>query len=245
MSAAAMNSSHVSGISVTPAASITFVAALWLAAELARGVLFTGFPWVATGYGQVDGPLAALAPWIGVYGLGFVAAATAALPALALRDGLRRAALPAIAAVALLAGAPWAWRDFSATAGPLAVTLVQPNVAQDEKFAPERLPEALEWLEIALRGARGPLVVAPETAIPLLPEQLGAEAWQRFTDGFRSDRAALVGLPLGSFETGYTNSVAGLSAQTAASSGGFYRYDKQHLVPFGEFVPQDFAGLSI
>ena len=58
-------------------------AALWLAAELARGVLFTGFPWVATGYGQIDGPLAALAPWLGVYGLGFVVATLAALPALA------------------------------------------------------------------------------------------------------------------------------------------------------------------
>ena len=42
----------------------------WLLAELARGVLFTGFPWVAAGYAQVDGPLAALAPWVGVYGVG-------------------------------------------------------------------------------------------------------------------------------------------------------------------------------
>lgn len=215
-------------------------AALWMAAELARGVLFTGFPWVATGYGQVDGPLAALAPWIGVYGLGFVTAAMAALPALALHGGLRRAALPALAAVALLAGAPWAWRDFSASARTLAVTLVQTNVAQDEKFAPERLPAALDWLDQALRAARGPLVIAPETAIPLLPEQLGADAWQRLTEGFRGDRAALIGLPLGSFEAGYTNSVAGLSEQAAASSDGFYRYDKQHLVPFGEFIPPGF-----
>ena len=37
-------------------------AALWLLAELARGVIFTGFPWVASGYAHVDGPLAALAP---------------------------------------------------------------------------------------------------------------------------------------------------------------------------------------
>ncbi len=48
------------------------------AAELARGVLFTGFPWVASGYSQVEGPLAALAPWIGVYGIGAVLAALAA-----------------------------------------------------------------------------------------------------------------------------------------------------------------------
>jgi apolipoprotein N-acyltransferase len=216
-------------------------AALWLAAELARGLLFTGFPWVATGYGQVDGPLAALAPWLGVYGIGFVVAGCAALPALALHATRRRATLAALGIAALLALTPWTARDFSAPAGSLGVTLVQTNVAQDEKFAPERLPEALAWLEGALRDARGPLVIAPETAIPLLPDQLGPDAWSRLTARFASGQGALlVGLPLGSFEAGYTNSVAGISAQTAAVPGAFYRYDKQHLVPFGEFVPPGF-----
>ncbi|HET6600294.1 MAG TPA: apolipoprotein N-acyltransferase, partial [Burkholderiaceae bacterium] len=53
-------------------------AATWLLAELARGVIFTGFPWLASGYAQVDAPLAVLAPWLGVYGLGAVVAALAA-----------------------------------------------------------------------------------------------------------------------------------------------------------------------
>ena len=215
-------------------------AALWLGAELARGALFTGFPWAATGYGQVDGPLAALAPWIGVYGIGFVVAGVGALPALALRQGARRAALPAVGAAALLAALTLPARDFTTPSGQLGVTLVQTNVAQDEKFAPERLPQALAWLEATLGSARGPLVIAPETAIPLLPEQLGAETWGRFSAAFRGERAALIGLPLGSFEAGYTNSVAGLSAQTEPLPGGFYRYDKQHLVPFGEFIPNGF-----
>lgn len=216
-------------------ADAALFAACWLLAELARGVLFTGFPWVASGYGQVDGPLAALAPWIGVYGLGAVVALLATLPALA--TGTSRLGLGLLCAGLALA-APWAHRDFSAPAGRLGVTLIQTNVAQDEKFAPERLPEALAWLEQALAAAPGPLVVAPETAIPLLPEQLGDEAWQRLTGPFRAGpRGVLVGLPLGSYEAGYTNSVAGLSKDTPAP---FYRYDKQHLVPFGEFIPTGF-----
>ncbi len=215
-------------------------AALWLASELARGVLFTGFPWVATGYGQVDGPLAALAPWIGVYGIGFVTAACAALPASPSVPWQRRT-LAALAAGAVVLAAPLAARDFTASSGRLAVTLVQTNVAQDEKFAPERLPAALEWLSAALQSASGPLVIAPETAIPLLPDQLGPEAWAQLTAPFRNgEKGLLVGLPLGNFDAGYTNSVAGLSTQTAALPGGFYRYDKQHLVPFGEVIPPGF-----
>jgi apolipoprotein N-acyltransferase len=211
--------------------------ACWLAAELTRGLLFTGFPWVATGYGQVDAPLAAAAPWVGVYGIGFVVAALSAL--LAFSVGVKRQLLAAAAVGAIVFAAPLALqRDFTTSAGRLGVTLVQTNVPQNEKFVPQFLPETLEWLEKTVAAAPGPLVVAPETAIPLLLEQLGDEGWQRFAAPFRqSDRAALIGLPLGDYEAGYTNSVAGLSRDAPQP---FYRYDKQHLVPFGEFIPPGF-----
>jgi apolipoprotein N-acyltransferase len=219
------------------AADALLFAAAWLVAELARGVLFTGFPWVATGYGQVDAPLAATAPWLGVYGIGALVAVLAASIALQ-PDKTRR--LGALAACAVLVfAAPLALqRDFTTSAGRIGVTLLQTNVAQDEKFVPQHVPENLDWLAHALAAAPGPLVVAPETAIALLPEQLGDEGWQRFAAPFAAGtRAALVGLPLGSYEAGYTNSVAGLSHATGS---GFYRYDKHHLVPFGEFIPPGF-----
>jgi apolipoprotein N-acyltransferase len=211
----------------TPVADALLFASLWLAAELARGLIFTGFPWGASGYGQVDGPLAALAPWVGVYGIGFVLAFVSALLA-------SRKLKAVLAAIVLIAIAPLAQRDFSTPAGTLAVSLVQTNVPQEEKFSPQHLPQALAWLNEALRDARGTLVLAPETAIPLLPDQLGADAWAQFQAPFADGRrAALVGLPLGDFERGYTNSVASLSATP-------YRYDKHHLVPFGEFIPPGF-----
>jgi apolipoprotein N-acyltransferase len=208
-------------------------AAAWLASECARTWLFTGFPWVASGYAHVDSPLATLAPWIGVLGIGAVAAGLAAWLASAGRPLV--VALIVLAALALTGPTP-----FSQPSGTLTVSLLQTNVAQDEKFALERLPAALQWLARALDSARGQLVLAPETAVPLLPGQLQELApalWPALVERFGGgEQAALVGVPLGDFGTGYTNSVVGLQVPGAAP----YRYDKQHLVPFGEFIPTGF-----
>lgn len=224
-----------------PLADAALFAALWLLAELARGLLFTGFPWVAAGYAHGDGPLAALAPWVGVYGIGAVSAAVAALLAAAALARGRPGAVALAAAVLLWWGPQALPRDFTAPTGTLTVALLQGNVAQDQKFLPERLPEQLEWVGRTLVQARADLAVAPETAIPLLPEQLPEGYWEALRGSVvDAGRAVLVGVPLGSFAEGYTNSVAGLSVAAAAESGGFYRYDKHHLVPFGEFIPFGF-----
>jgi apolipoprotein N-acyltransferase len=216
--------------------------ALWLLAELARGVVFTGFPWVASGYAQVDAPLAALAPWVGVYGLGAVAAGLAAWPALPRRGGWRGRLLPLAGAAAVLAAAAWAGPGvFTESAGSLRVTLLQGNVAQDEKFAADAMPAALAWTREQLLSARGELVLAPETVIPLLPGQLEPGYWESLAAHFEGGaQAALFGVPLGSEVEGYTNSAVGLSAAAPGQRTGYYRYDKHHLVPFGEFIPNGF-----
>jgi apolipoprotein N-acyltransferase len=229
-----------------PALDAAAFGALWLLAELARGTLFTGFPWLASGYAQVDAPLATLAPWLGVYGIGAVLAWWAAgLAALAATRG-RAWGSAAAGAILVAAAAIVGPGGHSEPAGRIAVTLVQTNVAQDEKFAADRLPRSLAELATTLVQARPGLVVAPETAVPLLPAQL-----EDFVPGYltllrthfgRSDHALLVGLPLGDIERGYTNSVLGLTAAGVAAAAGSveYRYDKYHLVPFGEFIPRGF-----
>lgn len=229
-----------------PLADATLFAACWLLAELARGILLTGFPWVASGYAQIDSPLAALAPWVGVYGIGFVAALLAglggALPLAASRRAAQRGGvalgvgLVALAALALAGPA-----RFTQPSGTLDVTLLQTNVPQEDKFSLRHVPRALAWLAERLARAEGDLVVAPETAIPVLRDQLPPGYWEALKERFEtSAQSALVGLPLGSYERGYTNSAAGLSREAQHLPGNFYRYDKYHLVPFGEFIPLGF-----
>lgn len=219
---------------------------LWLLAEMARAVIFTGFPWGASGYGMLGAPLVVLAPWLGVYGLGAVWATLVAMLVWGLRGAGSMVARGLIAAGVvggvLVLGA-WPAASFTKPHGrPLSVTLLQGNVPQDEKFVSERQIPMLIWHARQILAAQGQLVVAPETAIPLLPSQLPDGYWDKIKSSFgpASGRFALVGVPLGDFEAGYTNSVAGLSAQSILTPEGMYRYNKHHLVPFGEFIPFGF-----
>ena len=217
-------------------------AALWTLAELVRGSWFTGFPWGAGGYAHVDGPLAAWASWIGVYGIGAVAALVMAL--VALGSLARRAeVVQALVLIALVFGFPHLAASLRSDAtggstGSLQVALLQGNIPQDEKFIPGGgIETALRWYGEQLRDAKASLVVTPETALPLLPQQLPAgylEAIQaRYSSG---TQAAIVGLPLGG-RSGYSNAVLGFQPGATQQP---YQYSKHHLVPFGEFIPLGF-----
>jgi len=222
----------------SPAGSLLAFGALWLLAELMRARWFTGFPWGASGYAHVGGPLAALAPWIGVYGISLVVAVVAAALALAARLPAARAAWLALLATGVGVTAAHLTPSSGRAAGPpLSVTLLQGNIPQDEKFEPgSGVPLALRWYAEQMQHARTSLVVAPETAIPLLPQQLPEGYFRAMVDRFtQGTEAALIGMPLGGLQEGYTNSVVGLRPGAAA-----YRYDKHHLVPFGEFIPPFF-----
>ena len=250
----------------TRAGGSLLFAALWLLAELCRGVLFTGFPWGALGYAHVEGPLAGWAPWIGVYGIGFLACWLAALLALRQLHGRNasvRQGLLTSATVVLLLFAGIALREgvnpgLTTPAGdkPLGVELMQGNIPQDEKFVPSGgIEAALVWYGEQLAAAQAPLVLLPETALPILPTQLPPGYWQAMQQRFAmGEQAALIGTPAGTFETGLANAVVGMVPGGAVLAGSQplsevlmppssqpeYRYLKQHLVPFGEFVPYGF-----
>jgi len=210
--------------------------ALWMLAELARAVWFTGFGWGGVAYAHVDSPLAAWAPWVGAHGM----AAVVAILAMSLHQWaavvtVRRLCLP----FCLLLPAVWQAlpisQGWTQPQGQAEVTLLQGNIAQDEKFQPgSGVPDALRWYGDQLQQATSPLTIAPETAIPLLPDQLPPGYEEALRDRFASGRqAALFGIPMGHLTQGYTNAVIGLKPGQSQA----WQYDKHHLVPFGEFIP--------
>lgn len=208
-----------------------------LLAELARARWFTGFPWGVGGYAHVDSVLAWAAPWIGVYGMGALSAVLAMLvaarrpvqwwPVWTWQQWASALALSLIVALAL----PWPAPRSEVQDRVLPVRLLQGNVPQDAKFEGRR-EWALEWYAQAMRGTEHGLVVTPETALPYVQQQLPPDYWDGLVRHFsQGERAALIGLPLHDLGVS-TNSVLGVAGPVPP-----YRYDKYHLVPFGEFIP--------
>jgi len=222
-----------------PLADALLFSACWLLAELARGVCFTGFPWIASGYAHAAGPLAAWAPWIGVYGLCALAAFLAAALAAILRPIGVRARLRIVAIAAAVFVAPQLLPSgFTRSSGELDVSLLQPNIAQNLKFDPALTGAHLQSLLRQIDAARGTLVVTPESVIPFTRSELTGTYWDELARPFTAPgRALLVGIFLGNADDGYVNSVVGISGD---APGTEYHYGKRHLLPFGEFVPPGF-----
>ncbi|CAN1507951.1 Lnt Apolipoprotein N-acyltransferase [Burkholderiaceae bacterium] len=231
-------------------------AVVWMLAEMGRGTFFTGLPWGAIGYAHVDGILQTWASWFGVYGLSAMAAFVAMLlgaqgqrTKYAWRSRLTGGLLACVVTVVGVTSLnPIPLATQAEVSPPLRVTLLQGNVPQDLKFG-SGVSKALTDYRQALLTSRADLVVTPETALPLLPRQLPDGYWQDLQQHFtQRQQAALVGMPLDApmlqedalnarSPRRYTNSVLALQPHV---TGELYRYDKHHLVPFGEFVPPMF-----
>lgn len=224
----------------------------WGLAEMLRGWALTGFPWLAIGYAHVDGPLAGFAPWIGVYGIGTLAATLAALAGLGGRMLAQRAGTPdrllaplTIVVGMLAIGAMLTRLPMTEPVGePVSVRLLQGDVSQQLKFDRSRALRAMDEYAGLIESSTAALVVLPETAwtVPwsFTPQDIAGRI-ERHAE--TSGAAIAIGMPLtespgsGNGITRYTNSVALIAPGITPREA---RYDKRHLVPFGEFVPLGF-----
>lgn len=214
--------------------------AAWIVTEWLRAKLFTGFSWNPAGVALLDTFYAWPARWIGTYGLSGVAVLLAGGLALLCRPSARRSGVILMAVLSLFAGLAGAVAAFTTPQpdGQL-VRIVQPNIGQEVKWDPGFREEAFQRHQ-RLTGAPADeprLILWPEAATP---EFIGVNPQAR------NRIANLVGpgdvLMLGAVELvfgadGFSN-VAHNSLFALDRSGQILgRYDKAHLVPYGEYLP--------
>ncbi|MDF1553444.1 MAG: apolipoprotein N-acyltransferase [Deferrisomatales bacterium] len=232
-----------------PAGALLLAPLLWSGAEWARGVVFSGFPWgdLPQALWQVQ-PALDLAPWVGIEGVRLLVAGLAVAPAwLLLRLGGRRCSPLALVPAVLAAGcAVGLWLVPQPDTGPgtrIGVGVAQGNIDQARKWDPEYRRETLERYAQLSRRAMGDgtagspaLLVWPETAMPFYAQDPGP------LPGRVAELARELGVAVVFGAPAYERSADGVEYRNAVflqgadgRRGG--RYDKVHLVPFGEYVP--------
>ncbi len=212
------------------------IPALWMIAEMLRGLGYTGFPWLVLGYASTDTPLAGYAPIAGAYGLSLITMIGAGCLLLALEKRYRVGSLAFLVALfvggALLRTANWT----HPVGTPLTASLLQGNVAQDMKFDPARYARTLETYERLAGSSTARLIVLPETAIPRFLDLVDPADLARLEAiGKRNKGDVLVGAPYRTGPDAFFNSVISLGTSAPQI------YSKVHLVPFGEFVLPGFG----
>jgi apolipoprotein N-acyltransferase len=242
------------------AASLLVAPVGWVALEIVRGRLLTGFPWGLIGYSQYrDTPVLQAASWGGIYAVSLlVVAANTGVVLLAVRPAARRqrawgGALLAVVLLAHAAGALALGTPQSDAGGEtIEVAAIQGNVAQERKWSPGSETSILTDLvrltrEAGARGAR--LIVWPESSSPYSfrrPQRSGETGPAVMTDEAYASlvrdlaRAYQATLIVGSVD--YSARGGRLRAFNGAFAIGpdgslSPPYAKMHLVPFGEYVP--------
>lgn len=227
----------------------------WVGLDWLRGCLFTGFPWQDLGYSQYQSPiLIQVADLCGHHGVTFLIVMTNVLLTLAWRnlpEKLRHPSRPSLSVLAallllVLAGGYSLVRYNQieremATADQLKVAVVQGNIDQDDKWLPHLQETTLsKYLLLSrreLQANKPDLLVWPETAMPFYL----ADSSELLTLGTltgANHTNILTGAPHREYSPGqarpsYFNSAFLIDDQGRLAG----RYDKEHLVPFGEYVP--------
>jgi apolipoprotein N-acyltransferase len=240
-----------------PLALLLAAPVIWTGLEYLRSFLLTGFPWGLLGYTQVDWlPVIQLADLFGVYGVSFLIVLVNAAAALALSTVLSsargRRLAPAAGVGALLLAAVavavawgyghWRIQGLEARirqAPAVTVAVVQGNIPQAQKWEPSFQTATVEKyarLSSGLRDRRPELVVWPETAAPFYFGHDAELSLQVAEAVRRSPASFLIGSPSVTLQAGgplFHNSAFLLGPEAEVLG----KYDKAHLVPFGEYVP--------
>ena len=212
---------------------------LWGLSDWVRSWIFTGFPWLTMGYSQVPhSPLAGYMPIVGVYGVSVISVFIAALIGywIAIKPQNLIWKRNAIAALSLIIVAGLVLKAVewtTATSKPISVSLIQGNIAQNTKWSPDTAQNTINTYINMVKDSKAQLIVLPETALPVISSQIDASITDALTKHAKQNNGdVIVGMvELNSETNQYFNSAFSFGVAPTQS------YAKNHLVPFGEFIP--------
>jgi len=215
---------------------------LWVALEILRGWIFTGFPWLFLGYSQADTNLMWLAPlgsvWLISWAVAFNAGVIFETFKYATQTKKDRKFISIIIACALIiwigAGAIRAI-EWTKADGELTVALVQGNIPQVLRWDPKAIHDIADtYKRLTIENLDVDLIIWPESAIPT-PLPYSNEFFTEMSQIAAHSQAGLIaGVPVQvENKQVYYNALVSLGQ----GKGIYY---KRHLVPFGEYVPFDF-----
>ncbi|OEE69940.1 apolipoprotein N-acyltransferase [Enterovibrio norvegicus FF-33] len=218
---------------------LLFAPSLWLLIDWFRGWFLTGFPWLWPGYSQIDGPLSAFAPLLGVQGITLALLIISASIAHTLIVRKVSALLPALV-VAIVAAVssqiPWVQE----TGESVDVAMVQGNVPQELKWLPsQRWPTLLSYQDMTRQNWDADIVIWPEAAIPALERDIPDFLARLDSAAINNDTAIITGVLDQNQEGQFYNNVITLgdNGMEGYDYPAQQSYSKHHLLVFGEFVP--------
>ncbi|MCW9013354.1 MAG: apolipoprotein N-acyltransferase [Gammaproteobacteria bacterium] len=202
----------------------------WLLSEWLRGYFLTGFPWLQTGYAQIDTPLAGYAPVIGGLGMSGLVALSSGLLAIAVCKKDYKAPLAVLAFIWLVGFGLMQYNWTESAGNKIKVSMIQGNIPQSQKWKRHMHPVTLDmYLKLTRQHWDSDLIIWPETAIPDYQHRVTYYLKNLKQEAEVQDTDVLLGLFVRDMEKGrYYNSV--LSMRDGM-------YQKRHLVPLGEFFP--------
>ena len=208
-------------------------AAAWTFSEWLRGHILTGFPWIGYGDSQVSGPFMGIIPIFGSLGATFAVLWTAHQ-----LGSIRRHFFKSISSVALLiliCSLLEGIQYTQAVGKLLEVRLVQGNFLESMHFNPEKIRTQINFYTQSLTSRNTDLVITPETAFPIPADNLPVGLTEQLQDYAKKNQTHLLTGIIGKVGDKYSN-----RAMNINPNGSIYTYDKEHLVPFGEYVPFGF-----
>lgn len=219
---------------------IIFMPSLWVIAEIIRTNLFTGFPFLLVGYSQLDTPLGALAPYVGVYGISFATAMVAGAFALIFqRPRSLRIVAPSVVSLYVLSFAIGYASWTIEKPANIKVALIAGNMAATDRWNKKnRQPILDHFWESSQNYAHVDTIIWPETALPVVIERLPQDYREKLSKYSLSSKTDFL---LGAAEMKkkdgkviYYNSIVKIGEENEI-------YRKSRLIPFLEYYPFGFG----